>query len=66
MNSKNILLFVMTILVGCTLAVLPASAQSITTGDITGVVTDPSGAVVPNAKITLLRIALLLSGYRRK
>ena len=55
MNSKNILLFLVAaaVLVGCTLAVLPASAQSITTGDITGVVTDPSGAVVPNANVTL-------------
>jgi outer membrane receptor protein involved in Fe transport len=29
-----------------------AFSQSITSGDITGVITDPSGAVVPNAKVT--------------
>ena len=31
---------------------LPAFSQSITSGDIAGVITDPSGAVVPNAKVT--------------
>ena len=28
------------------------SAQSITSGDVTGTVTDPSGAVVPGATVT--------------
>jgi hypothetical protein len=32
---------------------IPSAAQSLTTGDITGVVTDPTGAVVPNANATL-------------
>jgi hypothetical protein len=32
---------------------VPVGAQSLTSGDITGVVTDPSNAVVPNAKVTL-------------
>src|SRR5579864_7093555 len=31
---------------------LPSFAQSITSGDMAGVVTDPSGAVVPNGKVT--------------
>ena len=34
-----------------------ASAQSQTTGDIKGVVTDPSGAVVPNARVALKDLA---------
>ena len=37
----------------CSLFALFASAQSITTGDITGVVKDPTDAVVPNATVTL-------------
>ena len=34
------------------ISALPGFAQSITSGDIAGIVTDPSGAVVPNAKVT--------------
>ena len=33
--------------------VAPATAQSLTSGDIAGTITDPSGAVVPNAIVTL-------------
>jgi hypothetical protein len=32
---------------------IPVFSQSITSGDIAGVVADPSGAVVPNAKVTV-------------
>ena len=36
------------------LAFMPASnGQSITSGDVTGTITDPSSAAVPNASITL-------------
>jgi hypothetical protein len=48
---------------GCVIAVLvtmlaawqvvPASAQSLTSGDLAGTITDPSGAVLPNASGTL-------------
>ena len=36
-----------------TTAVTPMLSQSIATGDIVGVVTDPSGAMIPNATVTL-------------
>ena len=37
----------------CLLCTIPAWPQSLTSGDITGVVSDPTGAVVSNAKVTL-------------
>ncbi|MBV8707550.1 MAG: carboxypeptidase regulatory-like domain-containing protein, partial [Acidobacteriaceae bacterium] len=33
--------------------VLPLSAQTVTTGQLTGIVTDPAGAAVVNGKLTL-------------
>jgi Carboxypeptidase regulatory-like domain len=42
-----------TVLFALVFTAVPASSQSITSGDITGIVTDPSGAVVPNANVTL-------------
>ncbi len=33
-----------------------ATAQSITSGDVTGVVTDPAHAAVPNASVTLTNV----------
>jgi Carboxypeptidase regulatory-like domain len=55
MNRKQLLSFLLaaTLLIFGTVAVIPVWAQSITTGDVTGIVTDPSGAVVPNASIQL-------------
>jgi Carboxypeptidase regulatory-like domain len=32
---------------------VPLFAQSLTTGDISGTVTDPTGAAIPNANVTL-------------
>ena len=47
-----------TLLFVCTLALLPLDlhAQSTTTGAIAGRVTDPSGAVIPNANVTLSNV----------
>src|SRR5215472_12888422 len=44
--------FCLTAVVLCLISAVPSFAQSITSGDIAGSVTDPSGAVVPNAKVT--------------
>jgi hypothetical protein len=51
MDVKKILFAVSILLL--TLMAIPATPQSLTSGDITGLVTDPSGAIVPNAKVTL-------------
>jgi hypothetical protein len=55
MNCQKVLLAFMaaTVLFALVFTAVPASSQSITSGDITGIVTDPSGAVVPNANVTL-------------
>lgn len=37
----------------CALFSIPAAAQSLTSGDVTGVIKDPSGAVLPNVTVTL-------------
>jgi hypothetical protein len=42
---------VVTVVVG--MLAIEAAAQSLTSGDITGTLTDPSGAVVTNATVTL-------------
>ena len=42
---------VVTVVLG--ILAISASAQSLTSGDVTGTVTDPSGAVVGNATVTL-------------
>ena len=52
MRATKILLCSLTI---CLVAFLVsgAAAQSLVSGDVTGVVSDPSGAVIPNATVTL-------------
>jgi hypothetical protein len=41
------------LLAGFGLALAPAWGQSTTSGDVTGTITDPSGAAIPGAKVTL-------------
>ncbi len=53
MNWKRFCAFVFALLVVLSLGSTRLAAQTSTTGDISGVVTDPSNAVVPDAKINL-------------
>jgi hypothetical protein len=55
MIRKSLLFPMVAIAVGLTLLVYtaPIAAQSVTSGDVTGTVTDPSNAAVPNATVTL-------------
>src|SRR5215468_9600448 len=57
MFFKSYILRVLTLSLASILA-LPAFAQSLTSGDITGVVLDPSGAVIPNASVTITNDAI--------
>ena len=52
MNCKSVLSLMIALLLTM-VASLPMAAQSLTSGDVSGVVTDPSGAVVPNATVTV-------------
>jgi hypothetical protein len=52
MHARQILLFFLTAIIAAFL-VIGAAAQSLVSGDITGVVSDPSGAVIPKATVTL-------------
>jgi len=54
---KRAIFAVFAILVCVLLAVSIAAAQTSTTGQIAGTVKDPTGAVVPNAKLTLVSAA---------
>ena len=50
-------LYFLGLLLALAIIALPVFPQSTTSGDITGVVTDPSGAVVPNAQVTATNTA---------
>ncbi len=53
MNWKRILALLAVFVTSLTLGSGRLRAQTSTTGDVTGVVTDPSGSVVPNATVNL-------------
>ena len=53
MNWKRFMAVMFALLVGLTIGSGRLAAQTQSTGDITGVVTDPSGGLVPGAKVTL-------------
>jgi hypothetical protein len=54
MKPQRLLLFLICLLAVVAFSLMPARAQStISTGSIQGTVTDPNGAVVPNASVTI-------------
>lgn len=53
MRFRSCAMFVVTAMLLLAGRPVPLAAQSLTTGDVTGTVTDPTGAVVANAKVTL-------------
>jgi len=52
MVSRNSIVIVVTLLLAGLVAT-PMMAQNLVSGDITGIVSDPSGAILPNAQVTL-------------
>ena len=54
MHIRSVKLALVLLLVACLGSVLPAWAQSLNTGTIAGTVTDPTGAVVNDATVTLV------------
>src|SRR5258708_28144981 len=52
MYARRMLSFLMAALLAAVFAI-PAVAQSLVSGDVTGIVSDPSGAIVPKVTITL-------------
>ena len=54
MIRRSLLLILGILLIAC--SAIPSFAQSITSGVVTGLVSDPSGAAVPNATVTLTNV----------
>src|SRR3954466_11014046 len=52
MSARNCFLLVFTLLLAGLIAI-PVAAQNIVSGDVTGIVSDPSGAILPNTQVTL-------------
>ena len=52
--SQRLAVALLALLFILSVASLPGSAQTTTTGSVVGVITDPGGAVVPAAKVSLL------------
>lgn len=53
MKPQRLVLYIICLLAISTFTLLPAWAQTISTGSIQGTVTDPNGAVIPNAAVTI-------------
>ena len=53
MTAKKLIVGILGLLVMFAVMAPSLMAQSLISGDLTGTVTDPSGAVVPNATVTL-------------
>ena len=53
MNWKHFVVVAFALLVAMSLGSTRLAAQTQSTGDVTGVVTDPSGATIPDAKVEL-------------
>jgi len=56
LSKRNFLPAIAGLLAVSFLAVSPAFSQTITTGDVSGIVTDTTGAVIPNATVTLKNV----------
>jgi outer membrane receptor protein involved in Fe transport len=57
MISKRFISGLLALCLLCTFTAVSAHGQSLVSGDVTGTVSDPTGAVVPNASITLKSVA---------
>src|ERR1051326_8039523 len=53
MKPQRLMLYIICLLAISTFTLLPAWGQTISTGSIQGTVTDPNGAVIPNAAVTI-------------
>lgn len=52
-HNMLVFLFVLAASLVWILATPPSAAQTLVSGDLTGIITDPTGAVIANAKVTI-------------